>query len=128
MIETECELTGQEFRPSLLSDKIADIQLRNAINPGDLGTLGPYKNKPVPYGSCVVVTPTEIKPEKRIEWIADYIKKHKKIFGDCGATDFHIQITWTGIQGNMEFNVNELEKLADLKVPVNMNYFFNKDE
>lgn len=127
MIETECELTGQEFRPSMLPDKISDIQLRNAIDPGDLGTLGRYKDKPLPYGSCIVVTPTEVKPEKRIEWIADYVKKHKQIFIDSGATDFHIQITWTGIQGNMEFNVKELEKLADLKVPVNMNYFL-KDE
>jgi hypothetical protein len=128
MIETECDLSGQEFQPALLKQKLEDIELRNVTNPGDLATVGKYKGKPIPYGSCTVVTPTGIEPDKRIEWIADFIKKHEKIFRDCGATDFRVQINWTGIQGNMELKATELEKLADLRIPLNMNYFFIKHE
>jgi len=122
MIETECELSGQEFRPTLLKGKLEYIELRNVTNPGDQATLGRNKGKPTPYGSCTVVTPTRIDPDKRIAWIADFIKKHDRLFRDCGATDFQIQINWTGVQGNMELKVVELEKLAGLKVPVNINY------
>lgn len=128
MIETECDLSGSEFRPTILSEKFKDIELRNIVNSGDIATTGKNKGKPSPVGRCTVVTPTTVIPDKRIEWIADFIKKHEKTLREYGVTDFDIQINWKGVQGNMELRVIELEKLADLKFPVSMNYFFVKDQ
>lgn len=123
MINTECRLSGDAFKPDLLAEKLKGIQLRNPISPGQLGKFGRYKGKPVPYGLCSIATPEEVEVGKRIEWMADFINENMQHFRECGATEIEFQIDWYGIQGNMELSVIELEKLASLKIPVNMNYF-----
>lgn len=42
----------------MLSNK--DIELKNANDPGDIGTIGKYRSVPTPYGSCCVVAPGHI--------------------------------------------------------------------
>jgi len=117
-VNPECELYGERFYPSRLSFS----NIRNANDPGDIGELGRYRGKPKPYGSCCIMTPPEIGAEHRIEWMADFMEENKEGFAKAGATEITFWIYWEGVQGNMEFTPQELQKIAKLKIPLCINY------
>ena len=112
-------LWGEEFYPSML-DISGDVEVVDANDPGDIGIIGKYKNKPIPYGSCQVKC--TMKSQNNIIYMAKHLKKHLSAFKKANASDIVYWIIWRGIQGNMEFNVLELAALADMGIPVAMNY------
>lgn len=117
MIETECHLWGKDFDPSCIQN-VAGAVVRDCDTPGEIGITGRYKGKPVPYGACILATPEHIRVPDRILWMADFIHKHIQTFREAGATDIIYWIYWTGTQGNMEFSVEELKKIAALSIPL----------
>ena len=127
MIEPECHLWGNDFHPSDLNT-IDNIQLRVVNEPGGIGTIGKYKDKPLPYGACSVCTPDIISIPDRITWMADFIRINKKRFIDAGATDITFWIYWYGVQGNMEFTPEELCKLSELNIKLCIDYIQQGEE
>ncbi len=121
MIQPECHIWGKDFHPSCLGT-INNIQMHLVNEPGEIGSLGKYKDKPLPYGACCVCTPDSIPIPRRITWMADFIKANKKKFMDAGATDITFWIYWYGTQSNMEFTPTELSKIAELNIPLCIDY------
>ena len=125
-VKPECHLWGENFSPKLLN-KISDIEMRLTNEFGEVGKIGKYKDKKLPYGSCCIVTPERIK-SNRVEWMADFIIKHKSEFEKAGATAMSFWIYGYGNQGNMEFSVEELTKISATKIPLCIDYVFESVE
>jgi hypothetical protein len=129
-IEITCDIFGENFKPSQLKNIIENgIILKDITNLGEIGAIGRYKNKSVPYGSCCFEINETIAPVNRIIFMCDFIKKYKVEFIKVGATDITMSIFWYGLQGNMEFTSKELQNIASLDIPLNMNYvYLNENE
>lgn len=127
MIEPECHLWGEHFDPSCVQS-LADVILRDCDTPEATGTIGRYKGKPKPYGACILATPEHILVPDKIVWMADFIKKHIESFREAGATDIVYWIYCTGIQGNIEFSVEELKQIAVLNIPLAIDYIHITEE
>lgn len=120
MINPECHLYGEKFSPKLLKE-IPNIKFGYIIECNDIGERGRFKNTKIPYGACSIKTPDNIELN-RIEWMAEFVVKNKPEFKKAGATDITLWIYWEGIQGNMEFTVNELNKISETGVPLCIDY------
>ena len=117
--EVHCALWGERFFPSRLH-LTGHVEVADANDPGDIGVLGKYRGKPTPYGSCAVRC--TIKGRKKIAYLATHLKRHLAVYRKHGATSIVYWILWRGTQGNMELTVQELKKLADMKVALAMDY------
>ncbi len=124
MIEPECHLWGENFSPKLLNH-IADIEMKNFNEPGDIGRRGKYKGKKTPYGSCSIITP-KMFVNDRIGWMAKYINNHKEEFKKAGATEIILWIFWYGVQGNMDFTIEQINEISKAKVPLFIDYIFEE--
>ena len=127
MIVPECVLSGDNFDPTDLIKKIPDIKIEKIRATGEIGTRGRYKDKPMPYGHCKITTPDNIPTADRIKWMTTLIARHLKTFRTSGATDIELSIYWTGVQGNMEFTTDQLKDIADLGIPLTIDYVFQKE-
>ncbi|HLF63468.1 MAG TPA: hypothetical protein VI603_06940 [Saprospiraceae bacterium] len=54
------------------------------------------------------------------------ISQHSESFRSSGVTDIELNILWTGRQGNMEFTHEELVGIAELGIPLTINYSFEE--
>ncbi len=126
MIKPECLLYGENFSPKKLLN-IKNIYFKTKNEVGDIAPIGRYKDKPLPYGSCTLMVPKHIDIKNRIEWMADFIYENIDSFKESGATDITFSICWSGLQGNMELSVEELQKIAKLQIPLSMDYIYEKE-
>ena len=119
IIKPKCSLWGKKFSPKKLL-VIPNIIIKHSNEPEDYNS----KNSATTYnyGACYIETPREIKNHLRIEWMLDYILEHREKFEKSGATDIVFEVDWYGLQGNMEFNVIEIKKLALLEIPFSLDY------
>ena len=74
----------------------------------------------MPYGTCEVKC--TLVGGTQIVYLASHLKRYLPLYKKSRATDIVFWIMWRGLQGNMEFTVQELRKLADMKIPVAMDY------
>lgn len=124
MIQPQLNLWGESFSPSKLKS-ISNIALADINEPGEIGKAGRYKGEPRPYGACCIFVPDYIKRNKII-WLANLIIENKGAFENAGATEIVLHITWFGMQGSMEFTVEELNRIAAAEVPLTIDYVFEK--
>lgn len=118
-VEVYCSLLGEHFFPSRLK-VFGKVELINAKDPGDIGQTGKYRGKPIPYGTCEVKC--TLVGRTQIVYLATHLKRYLPQYKKNRATNIVFWILWRGLQGNMEFTVQELRKLADMKIPVAMDY------
>lgn len=128
MIEAECYLWGENFSPSSLVGHIKELKFKNSSEPQDIGTSGRYKGNPKPYGACSLLIPENILVENRIIWMADFIINNKNIFLNAGASEIDLHIYYYGIQGNIEFKIEEIAKIAKASVPLAITYIQQESE
>jgi hypothetical protein len=129
MIRTECRLSGKEFYPSKLQEGVlgAGAQMQLAIDPGQIGTRGRFKNQPEPYGHCTMSPPNEIQVADRIDWMIEFVSKNISLFKKNGATDIVFDLYWSGTQGNMELTAHQLRNLGNLQIPLAITYVYNSE-
>jgi len=72
--------------------------------------------------------PKDVEYDKEIEWMADFVYKYKTNFYKVGVEDIIFTIVWKGLQGNMYFKANEIEKLAKLDIDIDITYIFEKED
>lgn len=118
-VEVYCSLWGKHFFPSRLK-VFGKVEIINANDPGDIGQTGMFRGKPMPYGTCEVKC--TLVGGTQIVYLASHLKRYLPLYKKSRATDIVFWIMWRGLQGNMEFTVQELRKLADMKIPVAMDY------
>jgi hypothetical protein len=117
-------LWGEEFYPSKLHLD-GDIEIVDSNDPEEIGDIGKYRDKPLPYGACKVEC--TLNNTNNIIYMAKHLKNHHNLLMEANASDIVYWIIWRGIQGNMEFDVNELSALAEMKIPVAMDYIQIED-
>lgn len=127
MIYVYSTLRGQKFYPSKLQ-KISTTIIRKSYDPGDIGTIGKYRDKPIPYGWCSITVPDQIENENKISWLADFLYKHMNYLKELGVEDLTFEILWSGVQGNMELSVEELTKIHRLNLPLSMTYSYEEEK
>lgn len=127
MIRPECILSGDNFNPLNIINILPNIKIEKMIGAGEIATIGRYKGKPCAYGLCKISTPDNVAPEERIKWMTTLISNHLGIFRENGVTDIELSILWKGYQGSIEFTHDELKAIADLGIPLTIDYLFQND-
>lgn len=127
MIRVTCELYGKEFEPDKL-EGLKGARLTNIRLKGELAQRGKYRNSPLPYGACTVSIAGDVGNEKRIITMAELVYDNLELFRGVGADDITFNIVWEGIQGNMQFSAEELQKIARLNIPLNITYVLEESE
>ena len=117
-------LWGERFFPSRLRIS-GKVKIVRPNDPGDIGTTGRYRGKPIPYGSCDVEC--TIQGRRKIAYLAEHLVKYRNHYKTQRASDIVYWILWRGTQGNMELSANELAKLAETKAGVAMDYILMEE-
>lgn len=112
-------LWGNDFYPSRLRIS-GKVEITEASDPGEMTRIAKLQGKPTSYGACEIRC--TVMGQKKIAYLARHLTKHLSYYRAQHATDIVYWILWRGIQGNMELTVNELARLAEMKVPVAMDY------
>lgn len=128
MLIPSCILSGENFDPTDLVGKINDVTIEKLSTTGEIGLKGRYKGKPMPYGLCKITGPANIHTKDKITWMTRFMSKHIVTFNTNGATEIELNILWKGHQGNIEFTADELKEIANLRVPMTIDYVFLESE
>ncbi|MEM9526553.1 MAG: hypothetical protein AAGA31_08090 [Bacteroidota bacterium] len=126
LIVAYCVVRGDDFHPSRLLN-LPDIHFNGRHDPGELRTKGPRKGQPFSRGNCYLEPPPDFTGDK-ISWVADFIARNKAMLRKAGGTQILMWIDWYGIQGNMEYTVEQLQKLAAMGVPLAVDYIYQKPD
>lgn len=128
-MEINCTLRGEVFDPSKFIKIDHPLSLTNISIPGEIGKIGRYKNKKIPYGCCTIITDIDYPIDKRVEVLINFILDNKGKFDQLGISGIGIDIYWYGVQGNMELTADELKLITSLNLPISMTYVYvNEDE
>lgn len=117
VISQYCILKGDNFSPKKTSD-ILNISFDEMNEKGELGIIGRYKGKAIPYGSCVIRTENE---EYKI---LNILEKHIYDFKKYGVEE--IMLHWDVAyqqQCNFEIGVDYINRLSKLSIPLSVSCF-----
>jgi len=111
-----CILQGDYFSPSLAEAKTG-ITFSKKNEPGDVGNVGRYRGKSIPYGSAEIIALNEKGNEDSIDFIVNILDKYCEVFRLCGADNIvlHFVISYID-QCDFEFSPEFINKLAKLKI------------
>ena len=126
-IEAYCVVQGPNL-DVLELEKQLSAPLNNKRVRGQIGERGRYKGQPFPDGACDIGVPQDIDLGSPIEWLADFLADNMSTIKSLGAEDIVFWIVWRGIQGNMELSATELQKIADLGIPMAIHYYYLSGE
>ena len=107
---------GDNFSPAKAAE-LTGLELSEANEPGDKGTLGRYRGKPTPYGAASFEAPKHIKDHNRILWLANALKEKIDTIRECGANEPYFYIGYFYEQQcNCSLSKEELKAIADLGI------------
>ncbi|MDI1320487.1 MAG: hypothetical protein PSW75_09905 [bacterium] len=105
---------GESFRPSSVTAPFS-----NREDPGDIGSNGRYRGKPLPSGSASFDVPE--KEKDGIRYLHALVYPLLPILRAAGATDFTVSITYHyEDQCALGFDPEETRMLADFECPVHV--------
>ena len=110
-------MAGDKFSPGVFS-KISSVNLARHNEPGDIGTKGRYKGKPMPYGSASI----EVSDKAEEDWsrFDDLLTMLESCFDalrEAGAEDISLNVSlFHDGQCNFGFSKEEFARIAALKV------------
>jgi hypothetical protein len=116
-------VVGSTFDPESLP-KVAAWGVVSSNKPGDLGCVGRYRAKPLPYGSATL---TPIKSsvvdfdEAEVCQFLTEVACNLETIRNAGGEDIHLDIAITyRDQCNFEISPSVLSLIASLNLPVNI--------
>ncbi len=111
-------LQGDRFSPSE-AERVTGLKLSDKREPGQIGQRGRYRGQPLPYGAASLDAPEDVSPPEKLVWVLDAATPHIALLRDLGADRAEVWIVeHFGGQMNMEYEPEELEKLARLGLPL----------
>jgi hypothetical protein len=120
-ISAAITLQGQMFSPKSLEKK-TNLVLTQKNEPGEMGRLGKYKNKPLPYGAANIEPPNTIGDHEKITWLATTFLEHKESIEQSGIEDLHFYIGYFyENQCNLALTASELKLIAE----TGLDYWFS---
>jgi len=117
-VNLHCRIQGKSFSPALVERKTG-LPLSEKNESGDMGTYGRYRDKPLPYGACVLSAeePANLPYGPRLEHLISLLEPHVRTLKECGAEDIVLQMdVCYSAQCNLEFSPTEMRRLACLGV------------
>ena len=112
-ISASVEISGDKFSPEL-AEKRTGLSFIKKLVPGDIGKIGRYKNKPLPYGASSLEAPADVDSFDTIIWIANALKGKVQVLEECGADDIHFLIAfYYKDQCNCVLSAEELKAIAE---------------
>ena len=122
-IEGYCRLWGETFSPKIAERKTG-IRFDRKNEPGENGTIGRYKGRPIPYGSAEIDFKNDgdsadlFSPGARI---LDILKDHLPSFQAAGVKEAVLNVNvFYKEQCNIEQSPELLRRLAGLGVALNI--------
>jgi hypothetical protein len=113
-VDISCCIQGESFSP-LAAQKISDLPLSEQCEVGQLGKVGRFQGKPIPYGACVLrfAEMNSLPYGPRLEQMIGSLEKNIDSLRKCGAQDFILRLVVSyKTQCNLEFSPLEMIKLA----------------
>lgn len=116
-------VVGATFNPESLP-KVAAWSLASSNKPGDLGSVGRYRAKPLPYGSATL-TPikssvVDIDEAEVCQFLTE-VPRNLEAIRNAGGEDIHLDIAITyRDQCNFEISPSALSLLAQLNLPISV--------
>ena len=121
-------LQGKEFSP-LEAEKRTGLTLKKKSECGDIGKKGKYKNKPLPYGSALLETPSNIPTDDKFSWLIEALKVNLETLYKCGADESKIYAGYFyKNQCNFMFTKQELKEIAALNIDLWVSCYDYSDE
>ena len=120
-IDCICNVTGDRFSPSAAEDR-TELVFVDKVEPGDLGTFGPYHGKPVPYGTAMLEFNDimDCSSPEFLKWLDD-IRRSIPLFKEEGAEDIALDfLVAYKYQCNLEAEPDFFLALAKLGIPVSL--------
>ena len=119
---------GAGFRPEELQNTISFKQTVLAST-GENSKYGKYKGKPSSYGHCYFEIDSCYNEEEKIEKAVELISflRNTENNTNLNIEKIDIHLFFSGIQGNMDISSKGIQKLAELNLPIIMNYIQTKD-
>lgn len=120
LIRASCLLSGKTFSPRIAEERTG-LRFTKKNELGEIGTIGRYREKPIPYGHAILEAPFDSRTKPGVvmpeEWIVDTISSHIEELRSCGATsiDLDLNVTWQD-QCNLAFDAVFLQKLGKLNI------------
>jgi hypothetical protein len=114
-----CHLHGDTFSPSKVEAEFG-VRFQSKNEPGEIGTTGRYRGKPVPYGSaCYVFGNDRSEKAFRIDPPLIDLLRNRQRLQEAGVTDvsLHFDVAYTD-QCNFEMDPAFLKAAAELDLPV----------
>ncbi|WP_444895005.1 hypothetical protein [Microbulbifer sp. SSSA005] len=121
-------LRGEKFSPKE-AENVTGLRLQDKLELGEISPRGPYRGKPVPYGTAQLEVPAEIPYDNRLMWIIRTLEVNlKKLYG-CGAEETRIYAGYFyKDQCNFCFNREELSAIAKLDIDFAISCYDISDE
>ena len=114
--EASCFLQGPSFSPRTVEDS-TELFFLEKNEPGEIGQIGRFRNKPIPYGSSTLSPPfqaTTENPYYGVEWLIDIILAKRQFLVIAGAIDIILRLNvYHDGQCNLEFDQGILKKIGD---------------
>lgn len=113
---------GERFYPSRVTAPYS-----SSHNPGVIGKLGRYKDRPVPYGVADFQVP-EVEKEK-IAYLHRIVSPHLKALRAAGAEEFRLHISYfCRSQCAIGFSREEIRMLSELECDLPIDCYTENEE
>lgn len=114
-----CILIGENFSPSAL-EKSMNIFFHQKNEKGEIATIGRFKGRPLPYGSCVVCD------ESNQEIVMDFLEKNLDILKKNGIDNIFLRLDVIyESQCNFELDPNFLSRIVKFSIPLSISCYEN---
>lgn len=115
--EPQLHLVGDSFSPSA-AERETGLVFTSKNEVGDLGKRGRYANLPIPYGAAILEPPDDVPTSQRLDWLLDHVLPHLETLRRLGGLNGRLHsIFWFDSNCNLEWNSDQLKKLALLGIP-----------
>jgi len=117
-VDISCCIQGKTFSP-LSAEKVTSLPFSEKCEVGQLGEVGRFQGKPIPYGACVLrfAEMSSLPYGPRLEQMITSLEKHIDLLKKCGAQDFVLRLVVSyEAQCNLEFSPAEMNRLANLGI------------
>jgi len=114
-INPRCSIQGDRFSPSRVA--LTGVKFKEAHEPGEIGQLGIYRDKPTPYGTATISVAEKSGDWGLLDKILDILENNIDSIREAGAEDVILDCDlFHDEQCNFEFTREQLGRIYALNV------------
>ena len=127
-----CILSGDNFSPALFV-RSSGLKLTNINEKGDIGKIGRFKNKKIPFGSAEIdisdiYIQNKLKNIDQFDLILVVLSDNLPKINAAGVTDIYLDINLEyEDQCNWELKREQIKKLAEIDINLSISCFKRGD-